>query len=162
MAERTSYTLAQIVLHWVIAVMILMAYVASDGMGRALQRRIEEGWTGITGNTVHVWLGAAVFFLILMRIVIRRRSGAPPPAPETKPWMAMAAHIGHMLLYLLMILVPVTGSAAWYGHMATLGDVHEILANALIILVIGHALAAIAHEIQTPGKALVRMLKAQK
>lgn len=157
-----TYRLVQIVLHWAIAVMIVLAFTGGDGMGRVLNQRISEGWTGTQGNTPHVWIGGIVFLLILLRIVVRLRYGAPPPVQGTPPIMVTAAKLGHLLLYALMIAVPVAGATAWYGQIRAAGEAHEILANALMLVAIGHALAAIGHEIHKPGSMLVRMFSARK
>ncbi len=159
MAQRTTFTLPQIILHWLIAVLIVGAYIGGDGMGRVLDQRIAEGWTGIEGNTPHVWVGGTVFALVLIRIVLRLIKGAPPPVPGTPPLMVRAAHAGHLLIYALMVAVPAAGAAAWYVKIPAAGDVHEILGTSLIVVALGHAVVAILHEAQKPGGMLVRMVR---
>lgn len=159
MAAHEGYTRLQIWLHWLVAILIIAAYVASDGMGQALRARIEAGRVGIDGNTVHVWLGGLVFLLILVRIIVRLRQGAPEAVPGTSALVEMAAHWGHRLLYLLMILVPASGAAAWYGGVEPAGDAHEVMGNALMIVALGHAAAALWHHFVQKDETLLRMLR---
>lgn len=157
MSIRTGYSSLQIALHWLIAILIVAAYILSDGMGGALRRRIEAGTTGLEGNTIHVWLGGAAFLLILIRIVVRLVRGAPAPADGTPPRLAQAAIWGHRALYALMILTPALGAAAWYAHLIDLGDVHALAGNALLILAAGHAAAAVWHQFVAKDGTLDRM-----
>ncbi len=159
MSARTGYSGLQIGIHWIVAVLIFAAYFTSDGMGRALRTRIETGASGVDGNTPHVWLGGAVFLLVLIRIIVRWRSGAPDHAPETPALVATAATWGHRLIYLLMVLVPLGGAVTWYGGIEAAGDIHEILGNAFMLVVMAHAVIAIGHEVLWSDGTLNRMIK---
>ena len=161
MSEKIGYSHLQIALHWIIAMLILAAWWTHEGMGRALDERIRSGATGIEGNTLHVWLGGAAFMLILIRIVVRLIQGAPGPVPGTSLTMERAAVWGHRLLYLLMLLTPAAGAAAWYGANEAPGEAHEILGNALMIVALGHALVAIWHQAVKKDGTLTRMVRPQ-
>ena len=154
-----SYTRLQIALHWAIAVMIFAAWILGDGMGRHLRDRIAAGESGITGNTPHVWLGGAVFALVLVRIVVRLVSGAP--AHQGGGLVRLAATWGHRLLYLLMLVVPASGIAAWYFGLPS-GDVHETAANALMLVALAHAVMGLFHQFILRDGTLVRMLRPQR
>jgi cytochrome b561 len=154
----TGYSRLQIGLHWLIAILIIAAWFTHEGMGQALDARIAAGATGIAGNTPHVWLGGAVFALVLIRIVVRLLQGVPGPVAGTSPAMAQAALWGHRLLYLLMIAVPALGAAAWYGGAPT-GEVHELAGQALMIVALGHALVAIWHQVARKDGTLTRMVR---
>ncbi len=161
MSKHKGYSLIQIGLHWAVATLIVLAWMTRDGMGRVLRERIETGATGMEGNTTHVWLGGAAFALILVRIIVRLRSGDPGHADGTSPAMALAATWGHRLIYALMIATPALGAAAWYGGIKAAGDIHEYVGNALMIVALGHALAAMAH--QAMGRdVLGRMINPRK
>ena len=159
MPPRTGYSTLQIALHWAIAILILATWFTHEGMGRVLERRIEAGTTGIEGNTIHVWLGGTVFALILIRSLVRLIQGAPDHTPETPPFMAKAATWGHRLLYLLMILAPILGAAAWYGHIEAAGEAHEVVAQLLMLAALGHAAAAIYHQVFLRDGTLTRMTR---
>ncbi|APE42834.1 hypothetical protein BOO69_04900 [Sulfitobacter alexandrii] len=158
MATRSPYSGLQITLHWLIAFLIAAAWFLGDGMGRILDKRIEAGTTGIEGNTLHVWIGGAVFLLVLIRIAVRLRTGAPAPAAGSTGWQETAALWGHRALYLMMILVPVLGATAWYGHVKPAAEAHEIAVNVLVILIVGHTLMALYHQYVARDGTLRRMI----
>ncbi|GHF65844.1 cytochrome b [Seohaeicola zhoushanensis] len=158
MSTAVAYSRLQISLHWLIAILITAAWFISDGMGRALRQRLEAGETGFTGNTVHVWIGSAVFALILLRILVRALQGAPIPM-QSSPLLEAAALWGHRLLYALMIAVPGLGALTWYAGVGEAGDVHAVAANALLIVALGHAAVAIWHQLVRRDGTLTRMTR---
>lgn len=159
MAQPSRYSTLQIGLHWLIAVLIALAYIISDGMGEALRNRVQTGATGIEGNTIHVWIGSAIFFLVLLRIAVRLIQGAPAPEPGTSERMEKLAGWGHRALYVLMVLVPVLGGLAWYVQVPLAGDAHEVTTNLIMLVAGGHALAALYHHYRVGDGTLRRMLR---
>lgn len=157
MAARQGYTAVQIGLHWIIAALIVVNWFTGEGMGAVLRERLAAGQTGITGNTAHVWIGGAVFALVLVRIVVRRLAGDPGHAAGTSATMAAAAIWGHRIIYALMVLVPLSGALTWYGGLP-LGDGHAALSNLLVLVALGHAVVAIAHTV-SGRPVLDRMLR---
>lgn len=153
----TSYSRLQIALHWVVAALIGLAYLTGDDMGEALRDRITQGLTGFQGSTVHTFLGGFAFAFALWRLVVRLRKGAPEP--QGSPLVQRAATIGHWALYALMVAVPALGAATWYGHLRSLGDVHETLGNLLIIVALGHVGAALWHHFVQKDGTLTRMTR---
>lgn len=154
---KTGYSRLQIGLHWTVALLIFAAFFTNDGMGQALRNRIEQGLTGMEGATLHTMLGGAAFLFILIRFVVRLRSGAPEP--HGPPLVQVAATWGHRLLYALMIAAPALGAASWYGKMPGLGDAHEIVGKALMIVAVGHILVAIGHRVLWNDGTLNRMFQ---
>jgi cytochrome b561 len=157
MARKTKYSTLQIGLHWLIALLILAAWLLSDGMGQALRARVESGATGIQGNTIHVWLGGATFLLVLIRIVVRLIQGAPDPVPGSSELIEKAGVWGHRLLYALMVLTPALGAATWYGGIGFTAELHDISSSALMLVALGHAAMAIYHQFILKDGTLTRM-----
>lgn len=154
---RTGYTRLQIALHWIVAVLVFGAYFTSDGMGRALRARIEQGLTGFEGATLHTILGGLAFLFILIRLVTRWRSGAP--ASHGPELMQTVQTWGHRLLYALMFLAPALGAATWYGQIGSLGDLHSVVGQALIIIAVGHLVMAMLHQALWSDGTLMRMFQ---
>ena len=94
MTARTTYSRLQIALHWLVALLIIATWFLGDGMGRVWRNRIESGQSGLEGNTLHVWLGMAVFALVLLRLVVRLIQGAPAPVPGTPKLLELTTHWG--------------------------------------------------------------------
>lgn len=159
MTTKTSYSAVQITLHWTIAILILAAWIFGDDMGHALRSRIENGDTGFAGNTLHVWLGTAALVLVLIRIVIRLMNGATAPIPGTTARAETIAQWGHRLLYTLMLLAPALGALVWYWGVRSLGDIHGLIANLLLIVALGHAAIALYHHYIVKDATLRRMLR---
>lgn len=158
---KPGYSRLQILLHWLIALLIIVAWQISDGMGRALRQHLESGGSGFADATLHVWIGVAVFALVLLRIIVRWGQGAPAPVAGTPPLLALVAKLGHALLYLLMIVVPTSGIAAWFLRIGEAGEVHELAADGLMIVALLHALAAIWHQFGRRDGTLTRMVRAR-
>ena len=88
---RGGYSGLQIGLHWLIAALVVAAWLTHDGMDDALEMRIEAGRSGIEGNTAHVWLGGAVLALMVLRLLVRLVQGAPDVPEGTPPLLAACA-----------------------------------------------------------------------
>lgn len=99
-------------LHWAVAGLILLQYMAFDGMGRPFSEGVESGAMPYTVTTItHIALGVLVLVLASWRLVIRLRIGAPPP-PEGEPEIAtVAAKVAHVAPYVLLVALPITGLA---------------------------------------------------
>lgn len=153
----TAFSRLQIWLHWIVAILIGLAYLTGDGMEDALRSRIAEGVTGFQGMTIHTLLGGLAFAFGLWRLFIRLRRGAPEP--KGSPLVQRAATIGHWTLYALMIAVPAVGATTWYGQIRGLGEVHETLGSLLIIIALGHAAAALWHHYVLKDGTLTRITR---
>jgi cytochrome b561 len=175
-APDDSYTRTAIALHWLIALLIVCGFAL--------------GWvmTGIPGITPaklryfswHKWIGVTVFGLAVLRVLWRAAFGAPPLPRRMSGWQRAAAHLTHLALYLLMIVIPLSGylySSAANVPVVYLGlfpmprliapdpvlkevlkDVHVTLNYVLLMLVCVHVLAALKHQLVDRDGLLARML----
>lgn len=101
-----SYGLIAVTLHWLIAILFLFSYVsmyAPEVLG--LQ---STGRGPSPGLAVHQAVGISIFVVAVIRVLWRWTSVHPAelPAPAWQQWAARAVHI---LLYLGMFLMPLTG-----------------------------------------------------
>jgi cytochrome b561 len=129
----------------------------------------------------HKWLGVSVALLLLPRLVWRGLH-APPPLPAgMRAWEQTAAHATHLLLYVLMACVPLSGwlmSSAkgvttvylgWWplpdllARNEALGlfleALHRLLNDALLCLASLHAAAALKHHFIDRDGVLGRMFR---
>lgn len=157
---RTGYSGLQIALHWIVAFLIFGAWFTHEGMNDALDARIDQGLTGFDGATLHTMLGGAAFAFVSVRLIVRLKRGAPEP--NGTPLVQMAATWGHRLLYALMIAAPLLGAATWYGKIEELGDIHELVGKALMMVAIGHLLMAMLHQALWSDGTLMRMVSPSK
>ena len=100
---RTRYDTVAMSLHWLIAVLLIfMLFFGEDLMkGEKARQRI--------GPSLHVSIGSAILVLSVLRLIWRLFN--PPPAypASMAPWERMAAKATHLLFYVLLIGIPLTG-----------------------------------------------------
>ena len=131
----------------------------------------------------HKWAGVSVFVLVWLRLFWRLTHRPPAFAASLSATQQALAHLGHLALYLLMIAIPVSGwlmSSAkgvqtfWFGVLplpdllgrdkalgAQLADLHSALNIGLLVLIGGHAAAALFHHLVHKDDTLRRMLPAR-
>lgn len=173
---QARYTGIAIGLHWGVALLILNAFYL--------------GWTmtsipGFTPRKLeyyswHKWIGVTVFSLTVIRLIWRVNYRAPSLPHSMSGIEKAAAHATHGLLYLLMILVPLSGyffSSAAGFRVIFLGivpmptfispnpalkswllTIHTWLNYSLLSLVGLHVLAAIKHQFVNRDSILSRMV----
>ena len=128
----------------------------------------------------HKWAGVTAFLLVLVRLAWRV-AHRPPALPANMPkLMQLAAHAGHLALYLLMLAIPLSGwlmssakgfQTVWFGILpipdlleknkelgAQLAEVHEALAILFILTLLAHIGAALKHHFIDKDDILTRML----
>jgi cytochrome b561 len=171
-------------LHWLTVVLVILAWTLGN-FGDAL----PKGAARDTGLFVHISAGLLILAALVLRLAWRVAEPPPPSAPnEFGRWLGAfadpAARLGHYALYALLIAVPIAGIVAqfargnalplfgigeipspWirdraFAHNVT--EVHEILANALVIVASFHAAAALIHHFVFRDNTLIRMLPGRK
>jgi cytochrome b561 len=107
----------------------------------------------------HVAGGGLVLLVALWRLRLRAGRAAPAAAgaSATQRALAGATHLG---LYALMILMPVSGSLAWFGGVELAAQGHNLLKLALLALVALHVAGALYHHFVLKDGLLDRMRRA--
>jgi cytochrome b561 len=171
----THYTSVAKSLHWLMALMIFgllaLGFYMSD-LPLSPEKLQLYSW--------HKWAGITVFVLVWLRLVWRI-THRPPALPDSmSPLMQLGAHAGHLLLYVLMIAIPLSGwlmssakgvQTVWFGVLPLpdllakdkalgqlLAQMHEALSMGLLLLIAGHAVAAFFHHFFHKDDTLRRML----
>lgn len=92
-------------LHWGTAILFLGSYVTVYYRQWFTEAKTPENWTALQ---LHLSIGVTIAVIVLLRILWRISNRAPDPEPGTKleHW---AAKLGHLALYAVMIIMPVTG-----------------------------------------------------
>lgn len=171
------FTPAQRRLHWLMALLIGVAYLLIEQRG--LFARGSVGRTAMIQG--HFWTGLTIFILACWRLVIRRRHGAPPVTPGLDRWNALAATSLHVALYLFFLVQPMLGlTTAWTDGKAvlipftkialpallaenkdlahTLEDLHGTIGTVFYWVIGIHVLAALWHHLVRGDNTLKRML----
>lgn len=168
------YTLTARTLHWLMALMLLGMLGLGfymQGLPLSPQKLQIYSW--------HKWAGVTVFVLALLRLAWRLTHRPPPLPAHMGAFSAALAHLGHGLLYVLMLAIPVSGwlmssamgfQTVWFGILPlpdlvgrdrelakVLAQVHGWLNWTLIAMVVGHVLAALKHHYWDRDGILSRM-----
>lgn len=174
-AAVTHYTPLAISLHWLMALLIFAGWalgIYMHDLPLSPQKLRYFSW--------HKWIGVTVFLLAIIRVAWLA-THRPPPSPHNSPsWQIIAARANHILLYLLMLILPLSGwlmssakgvPTVYFGVFQlpdlvakdkqlgkVLGEVHEWLAYALALLVVIHIAAALKHQFIDRDGLISRML----
>lgn len=174
-APNDSYTFTAIGLHWLIALTIIGSFALGFYMADlpiSPQKLKFYSW--------HKWAGVTIFLFVVLRLGWRL-AHRPPELPAAMPaWQRSVAAATHVLLYLLMVAVPLSGwlmssakgfQTVWFGVLplpdlltknAELGDLlqqmHKLLNYSMAALVFAHLGAALKHYFIDRDDILARML----
>ena len=178
-SAQAAYTGMAKSLHWIMALGILSTFALGLYM-----HELPLSPDKLRFYSWHKWAGVSLFLLLVFRLAWRL-THTPPPLPENMPrWQSLAAHGTHHLLYLLMLVIPLSGwlmssakgvQTVWFGVLPlpdllskdkALGDalreVHETLNYLMLAIVFMHVGAALKHHWIDRDDILRRMLPARK
>lgn len=162
-SQPTTYSSAQIAIHWIVAALVVFQIVFGESikdLGRALRRsEAPDAMVSLMGN-LHIWFGVAILVLTLVRVFLKVTRGAPP-APRGSALSLFAMKAVYALFYLLLLAAPVTGLAAWYLGVDVAGDIHEAMKPAFVLLIAVHVLAALWHRFVLKDDVMGRMLSSR-
>ena len=161
MSAPKGYSRAQIALHWIVAALIVPQFVLHDGIAEAwdkLEDGIAAGFDPLVAG--HVVGGIAILALVIWRLSLRARRGAPPPPEAEHPALKLVAKATHGGLYLLLVLMPVSGLAAWFGGVEAAAEAHETMKVALLALVLLHVAGALYQQFVLKTNLMERMKRA--
>lgn len=172
-----SYGTVAIFLHWLIALFIIsllaLGFVMDD---------LPKNAQGVAYDT-HKLIGLSVLILVTIRLWWKSINLKPILTFKQAPWERFAERFVHYSLYLIMILMPLSGlwmsTAAGhlpsvFGHTISFpgvtenkaqaeffGEVHEFLAWTLIALITIHVLAALKHHFIDRDRVMKGMMSSE-
>ena len=99
------YSTASIGMHWLVVLAFVGIYVAVN-----LIDAYPEGSEGQRlAMALHFSFGLLVFALVWLRLLLRLLGTTPPIVPAPAAWRARLGRLGHLVLYLLMVAMPLLG-----------------------------------------------------
>ncbi|MBA2689707.1 MAG: cytochrome b [Burkholderiales bacterium] len=172
--DSARYTHTAITFHWLIALSIFATFALGlyvSGLPFSPQR--------LRLISYHKWIGVTIFGLVVLRLLWRATHPAPILPAGLPAWQRRAAAASHLLLYVLMLAIPLSGwmysSAAGapvvYFGLLQLPDLigadkalaqnlkltHRVLNYTLAGIVTVHVLAALKHQFIDRDGVLARM-----
>ncbi|HZP69992.1 MAG TPA: cytochrome b [Pseudolabrys sp.] len=173
-ANTQGYTSTAKFLHWLIAVLLIAQFIFAWAMPH-----IGRSTPVTTLISLHFTSGVIVLAVAIVRLAWRATHKVPP-LRDIPRWQMQGARIVHWLLYILLFVVPILGwiNASWRGMPIVMfgvelpklvatraagwrwtGDVHSVLANYLMLTLVGlHVLAGLYHYFIRRDGVLQRML----
>jgi cytochrome b561 len=178
------YGIVPQLLHWMTVLLVIVAWTLGT-----FGDDLPKGAARATGLFTHISAGLLILAVLVTRLTWRLADPPPPLQPnEFGRWLGAyadpAARLAHYILYALLIAVPVTGIIAQFAHgdalplfgigeipspwtrdrafTHTVKEIHEIAANALLIVATFHAAAALIHHFVFHDDTLIRMLPGDK
>jgi cytochrome b561 len=162
-------------IHWLSALLIPILWTMEHQLGWFPR------WIRPYMHTTHNLLGFLLVLVLVTRVLIRLRIPAPPPSSPNL-WAERAARAGHLLLYVLMattlflgitnILVRGMNVYGWFiiprqfiidrPNIRMINQWHELAANALLLVALGHAAVALVHHYVLRDGLLRRMMPAPR
>jgi cytochrome b561 len=163
-------------LHWIGAAIILVLLLHGWWMTHMTprpERLANYAW--------HSALGYDLFALLVLRLLWRWLNPVPDLPSDAKPWERVAAHVGHISLYVLMVVVSLTGwmvATTFRSPMTKdlfgvnvppiittvsrpvrqwIEGTHMVLAYLLAAVVVIHILGALRHHLLKRNNVLRRM-----
>lgn len=162
MTKPTGYTRLQIALHWIAAALVVQQYLFKGAIAQAWEAIGKGAETAFNPLVLaHVAGGALVMVLALWRLSIKARRGVPEMVGGNALQNALS-RFTHLGLYALMILLPVSGSLAWFGGVQVAAQGHNLLKVLMLALVALHVVGAFYHQFVLRDGVLDRMRRAQK
>lgn len=169
------YSNTAISLHWLMALLIFAGW----GLG-VYMHDLPLSPSKLRYYSWHKWMGVTIFILAILRVGWRAAHPTPGPLPHGRRWQVQAARVSHALLYVLMLIIPLSGwlmssakgvPTVYFGVLPlpdllakdkalgeVLAEVHEWLAYGLALVVVIHIGAALKHHFIDRDGLMGRML----
>ncbi len=112
MTETHRYALVQRLLHWLIALLVLLALGVGMTLGFLGFDGAKETFGGAVTNalyTSHKTVGVMILALMLMRLGFRLVLGIPPYRSPLDGFERVASHTVHGLFYVALLAMPILG-----------------------------------------------------
>jgi len=175
MAKTGSYTSTAKTLHWLIVVLLVAQFIFAWTMPH-----IGRNTPVTTLISLHFTFGIVILAVAIVRLAWRATHAEPVQLDGVPPWQVQSARVLHWSLYALLFVVPLLGwiDASFRGMPIVMfgaelpklvgtrapgwrwtGDVHDLLANYLMLTLVGlHVAAGLYHYFIRRDGVLQRML----
>lgn len=169
----SRYHPALVALHWLLALLIIAALIAGSTL---LATTPNSDPAKLTSLAMHMSLGIGILVLMIIRLIVRLATRKPPHADIGNALLNKAAILAHWALYLVVLAMCASGIGISIS--AGLPDIvfggsgaplpanfddllpraaHGVLSVILGVLIIGHLLAGLFHQLVRKDRLFSRM-----
>ncbi|WP_419908465.1 cytochrome b [Hoeflea sp.] len=173
--RHTTYDFVSRLNHWIVAA----AIIGMLAFGTYIEDFVPSGPGQGALLQIHKAIGVLVLAYGLWRIGWRLARGFPDAVAPMPAWQDLIARVTHWVLIACIILMPVSGmmTSLFGGHDIDMfglfvipgfsknallsdlaGDMHDTIANVLIVFIILHVAGALKHHVLDRDATLVRMI----
>ncbi|ABX50361.1 cytochrome b [Shewanella baltica] len=175
--SKLAYGITAIVTHWLSAIVVIGLFAVGVWM---VELTYYSAWYK-TAPYLHKSVGILLLAVTLFRLLWRLVNPKPVPEANHKPWERQAAHIAHLAIYVLLLVImcagilistaegrgimvfdwfELPGFGPFFENQADIaGDIHQYAAYSLIALVVIHAAGALKHHFIDKDATLLKMIK---
>jgi len=195
MSSTQRYTKVAIILHWLIALVIIAMFALGWYMGELPKDGPKQTAFDLFDLGIATWhmdepisarnlyfnlhksIGFTLLWLVIFRVYWRVTHTPPAMLASYSVLERKLATAAHHILYLLMVLIPLSGvlmtlyskfGLKWFGlevfgglDNADLRDVfkesHELFANLMLAAFIVHVVGALKHKLKDKDETMSRM-----
>jgi cytochrome b561 len=181
--STARYGTVAMTLHWLIAIAIVMMLIG----GKYMHGLPNSDPNKFLFYQIHKSMGLTILALSVARIVWRLTNVVPPLPAAMPAWQRWGSHLSHFGFYVLIIAIPLTGwgvastsssgvPTVWFGLFEVpnlpglsggeeaeeahelFEEMHELLGNLMILLLLVHVGAALKHHFWDRDTVFRRML----
>ncbi len=169
----TRYHPLLVILHWLLALLIIGALLTGNFI---LDPIPNDSPDKIGALRAHMIVGFVILALMLLRLTARIATTSPPAADAGNPMLNSAGKATHWVLYGLVLAMCLSGIATSFaaglpaivfggnpdGMAISFAEIapriaHGMISKLLILLLIGHILAALYHQYYRRDRLFSRM-----
>jgi cytochrome b561 len=158
---KEGYTLAQILLHWLIAALLPIQYLTGGSIERthhAVHMGVLPDPWDILQHQIHNYSGMTIGALMAARLCIRLFFSPPrPPVTTTLERIARLLHLGFYAAIIAQAGMGFIASFIWFG----IAPIHVIGAWTILVMFALHVAAAAWHTLIKKDEILDRMIRPQ-
>lgn len=172
-----QYSKRMVIAHWLTLAMLVAAWFLGDQLAEST----DASKATLFNYIFHMLAGITILVLAVSRFIFRSKDGVPPAMGQTL--LDKVAKGTHHVLYLLLLVLPVSGAITIFTSDAIKGllagdanllpkengyehvfaqAVHEISVNVLIAVIVLHILGAIKHQFIDKDNLMQRMMLRRK
>ena len=160
--NKKFYSLSQILLHWLIALLVFYQLVNNNDIQKASQIFLTTGaWPNQPSNNtlLHIIVGFLILFFMLFRLFLRFKTKVPPLPSKVPKSLKLLAGSTHFFIYFFLFSMPITGIISRFFELPFALILHTYFSKILLILILFHILATFFHEGVLGNKILQRMFQ---